>query len=203
MKKIGIMGGTFDPIHIGHLIAAETAREQGGLDEVWFIPTADPPLKNRAPLAAAAQRLEMVQLAIAGHGEFRALDLEIRRGGISYSIDTILELRSQYPRYAFYYIIGSDRMNDLPRWHRIQELSAQAGFIGLARPGEPMELEELSAELRHSLLLAEMPQIGISSTKLRAKLANRLSVRYLLPDSVLAYIRRLGLYGTVPHDREG
>ena len=200
MKKIGIMGGTFDPIHVGHLIAAETAREQGGLDEVWFIPTADPPLKDRAPLASAERRYEMVRLAAESHGAFRVLDIELKRGGISYSIDTVTELRMLFPGYAFFYIIGSDRINDLPRWHRIEELSKLAGFIGLERPGEPFRLNGLPDCLQQSLLLTEMPQIGISSTELRSWLAAGRSARYFVPEPVRAYIRRFGLYGSANDD---
>lgn len=200
MKKIGIMGGTFDPIHVGHLIAAETAREQGGLDEVWFIPTADPPLKDRAPLEPGERRYEMVRLAAESHAAFRVLDIELKRGGISYSIDTVTELRKLYPEHAFFYIIGSDRMNDLPRWHRIEELSKLAGFIGMERPGEPLRFDGLPEFLRKPLLLAEMPLIGLSSTELRSRLASGRSVRYLVPGPVYAYIRRLGLYGSRADD---
>ncbi|RIX59423.1 nicotinate-nucleotide adenylyltransferase [Paenibacillus nanensis] len=193
--KIGIMGGTFDPIHIGHLIAAESAREQAGLDEVWFIPTADPPLKDRAPRAAAEQRYEMVRLAVESNSRFRVLDIEKKRGGVSYSIDTVTELRKQYPGHTFSYIIGSDRMNDLPRWHRIGELSKLAGFIGLERPENTLQLDGLPSYLRETLQLVRMPQIGISSTELRERLAGGLSVRYLVTEPVFDYIRRHRLYG--------
>nr|WP_306812774.1 nicotinate-nucleotide adenylyltransferase [Paenibacillus soyae] len=190
------MGGTFDPIHAGHLIAAETAREQADLDEVWFIPTADPPLKDRAPLATGERRVEMVRLATQGNGSFRVLDIELKRGGVSYSIDTVTELRKLHPGHAFSYIIGSDRINDLPRWHRIEELSKLAGFIGLERPGEPLRLTWLPDFLRDSLTLAKMPQIGISSTEIRSRFADGRSARYLVPEPVYAYIRGLGLYGS-------
>lgn len=193
--KIGIMGGTFDPIHIGHLIAAEAAREQAGLDEVWFIPTADPPLKGSAPRAAADQRYEMVRLAVESNSRFRVLDIEQKRGGVSYSIDTVTELRKQYPDHTFSYIIGSDRINDLPRWHRIGELSELAGFIGLERPENELQLDELPSYLRERLQLARMPQIGISSTELRERLAGGLSVCYLVTEPVSDYIRRHRLYG--------
>lgn len=194
--KIGIMGGTFDPIHIGHMIAAEAAREQAGLDEVWFIPTADPPLKDKAPSAAAEQRCEMVRLAVESHGGFRVLDIELKRGGVSYSIDTITELRQQYPGHTFAYIIGSDRINDLPRWHRIEELSKLAGFIGLERPSSAILLDALPSYLKETLQFVYMPQIGISSTELRERMASGRSIRYLVPEPVGGYIRRHGLYGS-------
>lgn len=192
--KIGIMGGTFDPIHIGHLIAAEAAREQAGLDEVWFIPTADPPLKDKAPSAAADQRYEMVRLAVENHSRFRVLDIELKRGGVSYSIDTVTELRKQFPGHAFCYIIGSDRINDLPRWHRIEQLSKLAGFIGLERPSNASRMDGLPSYLQ--LQLVEMPPIGISSTDLRERLAAGQSIRYRVPEPVGDYIRRRGLYGS-------
>lgn len=194
--KIGIMGGTFDPIHIGHLIAAEAAREQAGLDEVWFIPTADPPLKDKAPSAAADQRFEMVRLAVENHGRFRVLDLELKRGGVSYSIDTVTELRKQYPSHTFSYIIGSDRINDLPRWHRIEELSKLAGFIGLERPANALQMDALPSYLQEKLQFVEMPPIGISSTELRERLAAGQSIRYLVAEPVGDYIRRHRLYGS-------
>lgn len=198
--KIGIMGGTFDPIHLGHMIAAETARDRAGLDEVWFIPTADPPLKDVAPAATAEDRMAMVRLAVEGHKAFKAIDAELRRGGVSYSFDTIGHLKELHPRYSFSYIIGSDRINDLPRWHRIGELAVMADFIGLERPGEKPRVDLLPEYLQPLLQMAAMPLLGISSTDIRGRLAAGLSIRYLVPDSVHDYIRRRGLYGSSAYD---
>lgn len=203
MRNIGIMGGTFDPIHIGHLLAAETALEQGGLDEVWFIPTADPPLKDAAPSTSAGDRFEMTRLAVEGEDRFRALDLEIRRGGTSYSYDTVKQLQAQHPDCSFSYIIGSDRINDLPKWHRIGELAAMARFIGLERPGEKPMTDSLPPYLQVLVQMARMPQIGISSTVIRERLLAGKSIRYLVPDSVGDYIRRHGLYGSTTHHGAG
>ncbi|MDQ6419052.1 nicotinate-nucleotide adenylyltransferase [Paenibacillus sp. LHD-117] len=199
--RVGIMGGTFDPIHIGHLIAAETALEACGLDEVWFIPTATPPLKEHAPGERADDRLEMVSAAIAGHDRFRVLDIELRRGGVSYSIDTVKSLRELYPDHSFAYIIGSDRINDLPEWHSIGELAELVTFIGLARPGTEARPGLLPDELRCRLTFADMPAIGISSTDLRERLSQGGSIRYLVPDAVYAMIRRHGWYGSTTDDR--
>lgn len=198
--KIGIMGGAFDPIHIGHLIAADSAREQCGLDEVWFIPTAESPLKHGAPGANDAQRYEMVLAAIDGHPAFRALDLELKRGGVSYSFDTVSELRERYPGYEFSYIIGSDRVHDLAQWHRIGELAGIAGFIGLERPDEPLRTDSLPDFLQERLHLAEMPALGVSSTAIRRRLAAGRTIRYLVPDSVYLYIRRHMPYGSTRDD---
>lgn len=201
MIKAGIMGGTFDPIHIGHLIAAESALEACRLDEVWFIPTASPPLKENEPGARADDRLAMVSAAIAGHERFRVLDIELRRGGVSYSIDTITTLRQLHPDHSFAYIIGSDRINDLPKWHKIDELAELVTFIGLARPGTTARPELLPEELRRRLTFADMPAIGVSSTDLRERLALGKSIRYLVPDSVHDMIRRHGWYGSTTNDR--
>ncbi|MFD1956680.1 nicotinate-nucleotide adenylyltransferase [Paenibacillus thailandensis] len=196
MAAIGIMGGTFDPVHIGHLIAAETARGKCGLDEVWFIPSYAPPLKDNEPGADSRARYLMVQEAVRTNPFFRVLDIELVRGGTSYSYDTAAELVRSYPEHSFSYIIGSDRINDLPRWHRIEELAELVSFIGLERPETPARPEGLPEYLRRKLRLALMPPIGISSTDIRECLMSGQSVQYMVPDGVLDMIRRNGYYGT-------
>jgi len=196
MKRIGLMGGTFDPIHLGHLLAAETAREACGLDEVWFIPSRKPPLKAGEPAASGEDRLEMVRLAIAGNPAFKALDLELGRPGVSYSIDTVHELSARCPGCFFSYIIGGDRVNDLPRWHRIEELAALAAFIGVERPGHPVDIGALPEHLRGRVRIIPMPQLDISSSGIRALRREGRSVRYLVPDVVHDYMIRKGLYGS-------
>ncbi|MFC4776745.1 nicotinate-nucleotide adenylyltransferase [Paenibacillus sp. GCM10023252] len=196
MGRIGIMGGTFDPIHCGHLIAAETAREACALDEVWFVPSYTPPLKDGEPGADGETRLHMVQLAIADNPFFSALDLELARGGVSYSVDTASTLCERYPEHQFSYIIGSDRINDLERWHRVERLAELVRFIGFERPGEPADRSDLPPYLKARLSLAQMPPIGISSTDIRERRAAGRSIQYLVPDGVLQLIRRKGLYAT-------
>ncbi|TYP78061.1 nicotinate-nucleotide adenylyltransferase [Paenibacillus methanolicus] len=195
MLKVGIMGGTFDPIHVGHLIAAQSALEAAGLDEVWFVPSYAPPLKDHAPGADGLARLEMTMLATEPEPRFRVLDMELRRGGVSYSVDTARELASRHPRHEFAYIIGSDRVNDLAKWHRIEELAASVRFIGLERPGEPLpDPSALPSFLQRRIEFAPMPHIDISSTDIRARATSGLSIRYYVPDSVYFYIQRNGLY---------
>ncbi|WP_139997676.1 nicotinate-nucleotide adenylyltransferase [Paenibacillus paridis] len=194
MSKIGIMGGTFDPIHIGHLIAAEAAREQCGLDEVWFIPSYGPPLKPNEPGVSGQHRYEMVCSAIESNAAFRALDLELQRGGVSYSYDTVMELRKRYPEHAFSYIIGSDRINDLPQWYKIELLADLVTFIGLSRPETPIHLDALPVYLQEKIKLIHMPAIEISSTVIRSRASFGQSVQYLVPDSVNSYLRRHRLY---------
>jgi nicotinate-nucleotide adenylyltransferase len=196
MKRIGLMGGTFDPIHLGHLLAAETAREACGLDEVWFIPSRTPPLKESEPFASGEDRLEMVRLAIAGNPAFRALDLELRRPGVSYSIDTARELKDRCPGCGFSYIIGGDRVNDLPSWHRIAELAEIVEFIGVGRPGHPVDIGALPEFLRGRVRVIPMPQLDISSSGIRARRREGRSIRYLVPDGVHDFILGKGLYGS-------
>lgn len=193
--KVGIMGGTFDPIHIGHLIAAELACEQAELDEVWFMPTNVPPHKEHAPLASAEQRLQMVKLAVDSHPYFRPLDIELRKGGISYTIDTVKLLREEQPGIHFSYIIGADMVQFLPKWYKIEELSSLVAFIGLMRPGYILDLEDLPAHIQQAVSLAEMPLIELSSTRIRNRKAKGQSIRYMVPDRVYEYIEENGIYG--------
>lgn len=200
MRKIGIMGGTFDPIHIGHLIAAERSMEACGLEEVWLIPNAGPPLKAHSPGAAPEHRLAMAELAAQNHPHFRVVDAELQRGGTSYTYDTIRELEREASNTAFHLIIGTDRIRDLPRWHRIEELAAKVRFIGLDRPEDGTqrdaedELAALPYPLRKRVVIAPMPQLDISSTAIRNRIRSGLSVRYLVPDSVNDYLMEKGLY---------
>jgi len=194
MIKVGLMGGTFDPIHYGHLLAAETAREQCGLDEVWFIPSFVPPLKDNKPGASGDERLEMVYRAIDFQPHFRAMDVELVREGTSYSFDTVQELKALYPDREFTFIIGSDRVNDLVKWHRIEELAELVSFVGVERPGEPVEADELPDFIREKLSIVEMPLIDISSTDIRTRRATGRSIRFLVPEKVHSFMRRNALY---------
>jgi nicotinate-nucleotide adenylyltransferase len=195
MIKVGLMGGSFDPIHLGHMLAAETARESCGLNEVWFIPAGSAPLKGNEPAAPADLRLEMVYRAIDFQPFFRAMDVEINREGISYSIDTVAQLAELYPDREFYFIVGADRINDLDQWHRIDELAAKVSFIGLQRPGVETDVAHLPAFIRSKLRLIRMPLIEISSTDIRNRRAEGRSIRFLVPDKVYHFIQRNELYG--------
>ncbi|MFD0715041.1 nicotinate-nucleotide adenylyltransferase [Paenibacillus sp. GCM10027626] len=192
--KVGLMGGTFDPIHYGHLLAAETAREACGLNEVWFIPSFVPPLKDHQPGADGEARLEMVYRAIDFQPHFRAMDIELERGGTSYSIDTVEALQQLYPGREFSYIIGSDRVNDLAKWHQIEKLAGLVHFIGVERPGEKIDVSSLPAYIRERLTVIDMPLIDISSTAIRQRRAAGKSVRFLVPDKVYSFMRRNALY---------
>ncbi|QNR66086.1 nicotinate-nucleotide adenylyltransferase [Paenibacillus peoriae] len=195
--KIGIMGGTFDPIHIGHLLAGEAARDAYGLDQVWFMPSHIPPHKHQAG-ASGKERLEMTSEAVAGHPAFEVLDIEVLRGGVSYTIDTIKELQKLHSAVDFYFIIGADMVNYLPHWQGIEELVQRICFIGVRRPGFQLALDELPHYLQDKVLLADMPVVDISSTDIRERAAEGRTIRYLVPDRVHDYITRGGLYEVQP-----
>ncbi|MBY0158354.1 nicotinate-nucleotide adenylyltransferase [Cytobacillus firmus] len=195
--KVGIMGGTFDPIHIGHMLAAECARDAYDLEEVWFMPSHIPPHKEDAGVTGL-MRLEMTAEAVADHPSFRTLDWEVKRGGVSYTVDTVREVREAYPEHDFYFIIGADMVAYLPKWNRIGELAEMLTFIGLNRPGTKLSVDDLPDFLQKAVVTAEMPLIEISSTIIRSRAASGSSIRYMVPDRVYDYIVRSGIYGIQP-----
>jgi nicotinate-nucleotide adenylyltransferase len=191
---VGIMGGTFDPIHMGHLIAAERARVEAGLDEVWLMPAGVPPHKPNAPKATTQQRWEMVCLAAEGNPYFRPIDIEIGKSGVSYSIDTVELLCSQHPDTEFAYIIGADMVLYLPQWHRIDDIVRHIRFIGLARPGYELDMEKIPAHIRSHIPIVPMPLVEISSTAIRKERLQGGSVRYLVTEAVHGYMEVNRLY---------
>ncbi|NMO94879.1 nicotinate-nucleotide adenylyltransferase [Paenibacillus lemnae] len=192
--KTGIMGGTFDPIHIGHLMAAEAARDACGLEEVWFMPSHTPPHKQQAGVTGE-MRLDMTEKAISSNPHFRLLDVEVKRQGVSYTVDTIRDLKKEWPEHDFHFIIGADMVNYLPKWNRIQELADMLSFIGLNRPGSPLDTEQLPDFLKRRVHIVDMPMLDISSSDIRHKAENGESIRYMVPDPVYEYISRSGIYG--------
>lgn len=190
------MGGTFDPIHKGHLEAADELREVADLEQVWVMPNAQPP-HRAAPLASAPDRMRMVELAIAGHAGLVASRLEIERGGISYSIDTILELESRFPGQRFEILLGSDEAARIRSWHRWEDVLAEAEFVIFNRPGAnvtPAQLRQLGFDPdRTRVVHLETP--AIAAHEIRDRLAAHGPVDDLLPASVAAYIREHHLYG--------
>jgi nicotinate-nucleotide adenylyltransferase len=199
--RIGLFGGTFDPIHLGHLIVAEQCREQARLDEVWFVPAARPPHKKQLDLTHFDRRAEMIQLAIAGQPLFRLCDIEKHRPGPSYTAETLSELRRTHPEVTWHLILGADALTDLPQWYDPIRIVTQAVLLVVARPG--WELPP-SDRFRHQLQLkpddffvmsrVESPLIDISSRDLRLRVAQGRSIRYMVPAAVAAYIDDKGLY---------
>jgi nicotinate-nucleotide adenylyltransferase len=203
--RLGVFGGTFDPAHTGHLILAEQCREQGRLDRVLFVPAARPPHKQDAPLTPFAQRVEMLELAVAGQPAFRVDDLEKDRPGPSFTVHTLEELRRRHPGDEFFLLLGSDTLHDLKHWYQPERIAELAGFLVMLRPDWPAFSEdELAAALnlpdRAALRYqrVQTPLIDISSRDLRRRVAEGRSVRYLLPRAVEAYINDKHLYRKNP-----
>lgn len=200
--RLGLFGGTFDPIHYGHLILAEQCREQVPLDRVWFLPAGDPPHKRGHELTPARQRMEMIEMAIAGHEAFELSTLEVDRGGTSYTVDTLEQLRKKDPARELFFLIGSDSLADLPLWREPRRIAELATLVVVMRPGSPLpdwgELVPLLGEEQVAGLqehVVAMPLIDISSTDLRRRVSEGRSIRYLLPRAVECYTKEQGLYG--------
>ncbi len=189
--RIGLLGGTFNPIHIGHLLIAHDAMEALGLDCVKFIPAATPPHKSLDRNISGTERLKMVRLAIRGCEQFVADDIEVRRGGASYSVETVAELQRRHPDAEFYFIIGADSLEELPHWRDIRRLARLCVFAVVARPGCTPEVPE-GFGLRCRFVAGH--PCAIASREIRERLARGQSVRWLVPEAVLRYIQRQKLY---------
>ncbi|GGA36885.1 putative nicotinate-nucleotide adenylyltransferase [Kroppenstedtia guangzhouensis] len=193
-KKIGIYGGTFDPIHIGHLVMAEQARQAAGLEEVWFVPAPIPPHKQGVA-ASAKDRFTMVERAVADHPSFRASRVEMDRSGPSYTVDTVRLLCREQPDTRFFLIVGADMVLDLPRWVRIEEILASVEVIGLMRPGVKLDMEQLPDHIKDRVTwVKEGVTVDLSSTWIRNRVAQGGSVRYLVPEPVRQYMEAHRLY---------
>jgi nicotinate-nucleotide adenylyltransferase len=190
-RRTGVFGGTFDPPHLGHLVLAESAREQLALDQVLFIPAGDPWRKAGRDIAPAADRLAMTRLAVQGNEAFAVDDCEVVREGPSYTIDTLRLLRSRLPHDALFLILGEDALADLPHWREPAALAEVATIAVAPREGVVMPSLPFSAE---RVLRLEMPYIAIASTDLRRRAREGLGLRYRTPDAVIAYIEATGLY---------
>lgn len=200
--RVGVFGGTFDPVHYGHLILAEQCREQGRLNEVWFLPAPRPPHKQQDALTRFDQRVEMLALALAGNPAFRVEEMEKDRAGPSYTADTLTELRRRHPRHEFFLLVGSDTLADLPQWHEPLRVLEAAGLLVMMRPNNPMPTPEhlraafgLPAAVPLRLEVVQTPLIDISSRDLRRRAAAGRSLRYFLPRAVECYIHDKRLYG--------
>lgn len=200
--RVGIFGGTFDPVHIGHLITAEQSREQAGLDQVWFVPSARPPHKQDLAVTSFSQRVEMLSLALVGQeGHFRIETLERDRPGPSYTIDTLTELRRLYPQHDFCLMVGSDCLPDLPKWSRPRELLRTVELIVSPRVGSPsMSAAEVAGLLGlppdelPRMTQVDLPHTEFASRDLRLRAATGRSLLWMMPRAVEIYIREKGLY---------
>ena len=181
------MGGTFDPIHIGHLIAASSVYEALYLDSVVFMPAGDPWQKRDRDLSTGKQRLEMVRLAIGDDVRFSASDLEINRSGPTYAIDTIRNWKSANPNDELFWIVGSDALSGIPTWHEWEAFVSEVTIVAVNRVGQ-------SDSVPFDFVSVDMPEVRISATELRDRFTNGLDTQYLVPHKVSEFISDQGLY---------
>lgn len=210
--RLGVFGGTFDPVHYGHLLLAESCREQLNLDEVWFLPTAIPPHKRSRELAPAEARAEMLELALAGYPPFRVSRYEIDRGGVNYTVDTLAELARQDPTRELYFLMGADSLRDLPSWKEPARICESATVVVVeradARNGSDapstIDLSPLAEVLSGEQLVrieahrVRMPRVDLSSSEIRQRVSAGHSIRYRTPRAVEAYIAAHALYRDNP-----
>jgi len=186
--RIGILGGTFNPVHIGHLILAEEAREKLRLDKVIFVPTSLPPHKEDLNIAPASDRLKMIKLAIGGNKYFAVSDIEIKRQGRSYTIDTLTELKHKFSRDELYFIIGSDLLKYLDEWKDLSQIIKMVKFVAATRPGYPLE------QIPNYIQTLAIRAVDVSGFEVRQCVREDKSFRYLVPDKIFGYINKKGLY---------
>jgi len=199
--RIGIFGGSFDPIHFGHLLLAECCREQGQLDAVRFVPAAVPPHKQERELTPAQNRIEMLELAISGHAAFSVSRYETDHGGVNYTVDTLARFRDEDPASELFFLLGADMFRDLPHWRQPDRICELALPMAVRRWGEPpldfsalagiASFERIEAMRRHEVV---MPEIGLSASDLRSRVAAGKGIRYRTPRAVEKYIESQGLY---------
>ena len=183
--RVGVFGGTFDPVHVGHLAIALAALESVPLDRVLFVPARRSPLKDRDPIARVADRVAMLEAAISAEPRFALSRVELERDGVSYTVDTLEALRSEGELFL---ILGSDALADLARWRKPDRIRELATILVAARPGAP------EPDPAHRARAFDAPSLDISSRELRARAARGMSLRYLVPDAVWEHIRKRGLY---------
>jgi len=197
-RRVGVMGGTFDPIHHGHLVAAQEAASALDLNPVLFIPVWQPPHKSEEPTASPEDRACMVRLAVADNPLFEVSTLEIERSGRSYTVDTLQRLAELYQGADLHFIVGMDSLAELPKWHDPVGILGLARIVALYRPGwQTVDLDQLAQALPESVgrvSVVPMPELDISATELRERISEGRPIRYLVPDAVAAYIERQGLY---------
>ncbi len=205
--RIGILGGTFDPPHIGHLILAEEAWAQLELDRVLLVPAGDPPHKRGQPLSPAFHRVRMVELAIADNPHLELSRVDVERPGPHYTIDMIHILRERFPPGTeLFFLMGLDSLAELPRWHRAAELIAACRLVALSRPDVRLNWAELEAALpgiRQRVILLDMPELEIASHVLQQRVRQGRPIRYQVVPAVEAYIYRHGLYRSPSWRPEG
>lgn len=193
VRRIGVFGGTFDPPHLGHLVAASEAAFRCMLDEVVFVPTGDPWQKHHLNVTEAAARLGMTRLAVESDPLFRVSTCDIDREGPTYAVDTVADVRAEYAEEVdLYFIIGADSLANLHSWHRVEELCKAVRFIALNRPGHSRS--EVDTSFGVEVDFIDMPAVDVSSTECRQRVRDGQPIRYLVSDLVGTYIHEHGLY---------
>ena len=187
--RLGVFGGTFDPPHLGHLIAAQELHHQLGLDRLLLMPASVPPHKRDRQVSPAEIRLEMLRAAVVGDERFEVSELELRREGASYTVDTLRELRAEHPDAELFVAIGADQVSELDTWREPDEIAKLATVVAFARSGQAVPSS------RREVRRVEVPELHLSSTLIRARVADGEPVRYMVPAAVERIIRRRGLYG--------
>jgi nicotinate-nucleotide adenylyltransferase len=187
--RLGVMGGTFDPIHYGHLVAANEAAAQFELDKVIFVPTGDP--WQKSGISAAVHRFEMTKLAIAGNPDFEISDVDVKRNGPTYTVDTLQDLKLQFQDAELFFITGADAISQILTWKDVEKIWSLAHFVGVSRPGHTLIVPKSPLGV---VSLLEIPALAISSTDIRARVEVGKPIEYLLPDSVISYIQKNSLY---------
>jgi nicotinate-nucleotide adenylyltransferase len=201
VRRIGILGGSFDPVHYGHLLLAESCQQQCSLDEVWFVPAAMNPHKPAGTNASDEQRVEMLRLALAGHSGFDILEMELDRGGASFTVDTLELLHTQFLDHEFFLLLGADSLADLPAWkdpQRICELAVLSIVhrLGCAAVDLDVLAEIVTPEQLQQIRMSEveMPGMELTSTEIRERVRDSKSIRFRTPRAVEMYIETTGLY---------
>ena len=194
IKRIGLLGGSFDPIHWAHLLLAEVARDAVGLERIYFIPARQNPLKQHPTCASGRHRLAMVQLAIQDNPAFAASDMELKRTGPSYTVETLEAFRDMFPPqdHQLFFIIGKDNLNDLPRWHQPERLVALCRLLVFDRP--EVVLGEQAAAYLDRVTFVSGPRLDISASQIRRRIQTGQSIRYFVPEPVRQYIQAHHLY---------
>lgn len=201
MERLGLFGGSFDPVHQGHLLVAQAACEELALERLFFIPAAQSPFKPDGNPAPANQRLRLLRLALAGQNHYEIDEQEIKRGGISYTIDTVRDYAGRFPSAQLFYLIGADHIPQLPKWRLAEELARLVEFVVIPRPGETAGSLQPPFRLR---TLKGFP-LGVSSSQIRARVGAGLPIDLLVPAAVAEAIRGDGIYqdGALPRKAGG
>jgi nicotinate-nucleotide adenylyltransferase len=190
--RLGVMGGTFDPIHHGHLVAASEVQSQFDLDEVIFVPTGQPWQKGDRQVSPAEDRYLMTVIATASNPRFSVSRVDIDRAGLTYTVDTLRDLREERgPDAEFFFITGADALTQILTWREVDELFEMAHFVGCTRPGHTLDVSQIPAE---AVTIVEIPALSISSTECRERVVKDQPIWYLVPDGIVQYINKRHMY---------